>query len=142
MSPFLATVESDGRLRFDTADKARMHRHLGRLSGKRVEVSIRQQRKQRSLDQNAYLHAEPFLKLAAAWGESVARTKLICMGAFWGWEPCRITGHLLPVKAHTSDMTVAECTTFIDWLIAWALTDHGVEVDEPNGEQERTEDAA
>lgn len=134
MTPLLAVVGPDGRLEFDGLHKARLRRHLSGLIGKPVEVVIRQRRKKRSTDQNAYLHAEPFLKLAAKWGESVARTKLICMGEFWGWEPCRITGALLPVKAHTSDMTVEECTTFIDWLIPWGLTEHGVEILEPSGD--------
>lgn len=88
----------------------------------------------RTLKQNAFLHAEPFPKLARAWGESVERAKLICMGAFWGWEPVSVKGQrvFLPVKAHTSDMTVQETNTFIDWLIPWALTEHGVEIHTPD----------
>lgn len=100
--------------------------------GKYLDITIQLHRegpRKRSLDQNAYLHAEPFPKLAKAWGESIARTKLICMGQFWGWEPCKVTGLLLPVKAHTSEMTVEECTLFIDWLIPWAADDpHYVEI--------------
>lgn len=98
-------------------------------------VIIRERKAQRSLNQNAYLHAEPFLKLAAAWGESVARTKLVCMGEFWGYEPCKRTGLMLPVKAHTSDMSVQECKTFIDWLIPWS-NEEGVDVEEPRRWQE------
>jgi hypothetical protein len=88
----------------------------------------------RTLKQNAYWHAEPFFKLAQAWGESIARTKLIVMGEFWGWEPCKVQGIrvFLPVKAHTSDMTVAEGTLFLDWLIPWALQEHGVEIHTPD----------
>jgi hypothetical protein len=98
-------------------------------------VDTKPARRKRSLDQNAYLHAEPFPKLAAHWGESPARTKLICMGEFWGYEPCKVTGLLLPVKPHTSDMTVEECTTFIDWLLPWALQEHGLAI-YPPGERE------
>jgi hypothetical protein len=84
----------------------------------------------RTLKQNAFLHAEPFPKQAKAWGESVERAKLICMGAFWGWEPVTIKGVpvLLPEKAHTSDMTVAETNLFIEWLVPWAAQEHGVEI--------------
>lgn len=119
----------DEDLRVDIRDEIRSFR------GRDIDITIEPHRvgpRKRSLDQNAYLHAEPFPALAKAWGESVARTKLICMGQFWGWEPCRVTGAVLPVKAHTSDMTVAECTTFIDWLIPWALTEHGVEIHTPD----------
>jgi hypothetical protein len=108
-------------------------RHCG---GDLADVDPSPRRRKRSLLQNAYLHSEPFPKLAAAWGESVARTKLICMGEFWGWEPCRVTGVLLPVKAHTADMSVAEATTFIDWIQSWAIQEHGVEVFPPEREQE------
>jgi hypothetical protein len=88
----------------------------------------------RTSKQNAYLHAEPFPKLAKAWGESVERVKLICMGQFWGFEPTRVKGiqMFLPVKSHTSDMTVAETATFIDWLIPWAAEEHGVEIHTPD----------
>lgn len=108
---------------------------IAEFDGEQIDVVIMRHRRRRSLDQNAYLHAEPFPKLAKAWGESVTRTKLICMGAFWGWEPVNVGGNikvLLPVKAHTSDMTVEECTTFIDWLLPWALEEHGVEIRLPN----------
>lgn len=82
----------------------------------------------RTLKQNAYLHAEPFFKLAKAWGESIERTKLICMGEFFGWEPCKATRVFLPVKAHTSDMTKEECSLFLNWLIPWAAEEHGVQI--------------
>lgn len=88
----------------------------------------------RTLKQNAYLHAEPFFKLAKAWGESVDRAKLICMGAFWGWQTVTVHGMpvTLPVKVHTSEMTKEECTVFLDWLIPWAAEEHGVEIRLPD----------
>jgi hypothetical protein len=106
--------------------------YIRTFDGKRISITVSAYKAQRSLDQNAYLHAEPFPKLAKAWGESIARTKLIVMGEFWGWEPCRITQALLPVKAHTSDMTVEECTLFIDWLLPWAIQEHGVAIQLPD----------
>lgn len=103
-------------------------RHCGAEWG---EIDPTSGHRKRSDAQNRYLHKEPFPKMAAKFGESVARTKLILMGEFWGYEPCKVTGVLLPVKVHTSEMTVAETTTFIDWLIPWALMEHGVEIDLP-----------
>lgn len=84
--------------------------------------------------QNRYWHAEPFLKLAEAMGESVDRVKLLTMGEFWGWENRSIGGRVvtLPVKAHTSDMTVKEGTVFLDWLIPWAAEEYGVEIHTPD----------
>jgi hypothetical protein len=84
----------------------------------------------RTLKQNKYWHAEPFLKLAKHWGESVERAKLICMVKFWGWETCPKTGLRIPVKEHTSQMTVEEGTVFLDWLIPWAA-EQGVQIHTP-----------
>lgn len=93
----------------------------------------------RTLKQNAFLHAEPFPKLAKAMGLSVNQTKFVVMTTFWGWEPVTLRGVrlMVPVKVHTSDMTVAETNTFIDWLVPWAMEEHGVEIilpDEWRGE--------
>jgi hypothetical protein len=125
---FVGGVDTRGHL--DPDARVQIADYLRTFPGMTVDVVIRKHRKQRSLDQNSYLHAEPFPKLAKAWGESVERTKFICMGQFWGWEPCAVKGVrvFLPVKAHTSDMTVEECTTFIDWLLPWALEEHGVSI--------------
>ncbi len=88
----------------------------------------------RTLAMNRYWHAEPFLKLAKAMGLSVNHAKLVCMGEFWGWQ--RVTvGPLtvdMPVKVHTSDMTVEEGTVFLDWLIPWAARHHGIQIHTPD----------
>lgn len=123
---FVGPVDTRGRLDVDV--RGQIAEYIRTFPGQQIDVVVRKHRRQRSLDQNAYWHAEPFPKLAKAWGESVERTKLICMGEFWGWEPCRISRQFLPVKAHTSDMTVEEGVTFTDWLIPWALQEHGVEI--------------
>lgn len=127
---FSGQVDERGQLNREVREQ--VAEWIRTFAGRRIDIGIRQHRRQRSLDQNAYLHAEPFPKLAAHWGESIARTKLICMGEFWGWEPCKVTRCYLPVKAHTSDMTVEECTHFIDWLLPWALTEHGVAITLPD----------
>jgi hypothetical protein len=122
------------RVVLDNPDRYRFE--VGQLKdGAQLVVSVEPHepgKRKRTLKQNAFWHAEPFFKLAQAWGESVARAKLICMGEFWGWEPCKVTGHMLPVKAHTSDMTVEEGTTFLDWLIPWAAEEHNVEIRLPD----------
>ena len=131
---FVGEVDAGGKL--DSDVRAEVSLYLRTFAGMTVDILVRKHTRRRSLDQNAYLHAEPFPKLSAAWGESITRTKLICMGEFWGWEPCKATRAYLPVKAHTSDMTVEECTTFIDWLIPWAAEEHGVEIQLPEDWQE------
>ena len=96
----------------------------------------------RTNKQNAYWHAEPFLKLAKKWGMSVNHAKLTCMGEFWGWRTVTVgpvTVHL-PIKVHTSDMTKEEGTVFLDWLISWAAEAHGVQIRLPD-EWEKAEAA-
>lgn len=130
MTPLVGLVDAKGEL--EPAVVRRVREAIRMFAGVTVDVIVRKHVRKRSLDQNAYLHAEPFPKLAAKFGESIARTKLICMGEFWGYEPCRVTRQFLPVKVHTSEMTVEECTTFIDWLIPWALQEHGVVIRMPD----------
>jgi hypothetical protein len=128
---FHGDVTADGRLELDGGERQRRGQYLRYLRGKRVEVEIRQARTKRSLDQNAYLHAVPFPILAAHFGDSIEGVKLDLMGECWGWHQSPVTGRWLPVKPHTSAMTVEECQFFIDWLIPWAMTEHGVEIPLP-----------
>lgn len=113
-------------------EKELRHQWLETLAGQEVEIIVRRVRVQRSLDQNAYLHRHPFPILAEYFGDSLEGVKLSLMGEMWGWKTCPITGREIPVKPNTSDMSVEECTLFIDWLIPWALTEHGVEIPLPS----------
>lgn len=123
---FTGPVDTRGHLDPDT--RAYVADYLRTFPGQQVDIIVRKHRKQRTLKQNAYWHAEPFVKLAKKFGCSVDAAKLAVMGQFWGWEREPITGHEVPVKAHTSDMTVDEGTLFLDWLIPWAAEEHGVEI--------------
>ena len=105
------------------------------------DLVLKPHQAQRSLDQNAYLHAEPFPKLARHFGCSVEQVKHDLMGECFGWVESKIApGRLVPFMPHTSQMTVKQCTFFIDWLIPWALTEHGVSITLP-GEWQQTEAA-
>lgn len=121
---FFGTVTAAGK--FQLGDKAGVSAHLKTLAGEAVEFTIRKRRTQRSVDQNAYLHAEPFPKLADHLGYSMEEVKLVLMGECFGWHD--VGGHTLPVKPSTSSMTVEEAQYFIDWVIPWAMTEHGVHV--------------
>lgn len=105
------------------------HDHLRTLSGCHVDVIVRKKREQRSLDQNAYLHAVPFPLIAAHTGYSIEEVKLVLMGECWGWH--ELHGHSVPIKPHTSDMTTEECSLFIEWLPPWALEHLGVQIPLP-----------
>lgn len=101
-----------------------------------VVVRIEQPVANRTLAQNAYLHAVPFPILADYFGCSVEDVKYDLMGEKWGWQPSRLDpDRLVPVKPSTSSMSVDECRDFIEWLIPWALEKFNVSVPYPSEDQ-------
>jgi hypothetical protein len=90
-------------------------------------------RPQRSLDQNAYLHAVPFPIIAEYVGCSVEDIKYDLMGEKWGWKESAINSNrMVPVKPSTSSMTTAECSEFIEWLIPFANEKFGLSIPYPD----------
>ncbi len=77
-------------------------------------------RPQRTLLQNAYLHAVPFTLLAEHTGYTIPEIKLVLMAECFGWHTDRISGREIPIKPSTAEMTKTEADYFIDWLIPWA----------------------
>jgi hypothetical protein len=108
-------------------DRTGFGRAVKTLEGKHVIVTLTDQR---SLDQNAYLHAGPLPIFADYMGCSVPEAKYYLMGECWGWHT--VGGREIPMKPSTSEMTVAECRHFIDWLLPWALEKHNVELPLPD----------
>lgn len=109
-------------------DEDRYQKTLKALAGKRVEWVIRKPQDKRTLDMNAYLHAKtgPFRLLAEHFGDDIEGVKYDLMGECFGWVKGPVSGRLIPVKAHTSDMTREESAYFVDWVIPWAAKNHGV----------------
>lgn len=106
---------------------------IWRMKDGPVVIKIERPASKRTVDQNAYLHAVPFPILAEHFGDSVEGVKLDLMGEKWGWKPSAVDpSRMVPVRPSTSSMTVEECTEFIEWLIPWAATEHGVLIPLPN----------
>lgn len=116
---FTGTVDDAARLTLTERERDQRRAWLETLKGRDVEVVIRRRRRQRSTDQNALIHAVA-TALAEHCGVSLGEMKVLLMGECWGWRTVR--GHEVPVKPHTSDMTVEEATDFIDWLLPWTAT--------------------
>ena len=127
---FRGTVKAPGR--FFADDQVRFQGFLHAHQGQRIEVVLREPQPQRSADQNAYLHAQPFRIIAQHTGADVADVKLALMGHCWGWTYSALAGREVPVKPHTSDMTVKECDYFIDWIVPWALEHLELTIPLPN----------
>jgi hypothetical protein len=128
---FSGKVSDDGTLQLSEDEKFARRQHLLNLAGKDVDVVVRRKRSQRSLDMNAYLHAVPFPILADLFGDDIEGTKWSLMGECFGWKRCKVTGRDVPIKPHTSEMTVEESTYFVDWLIPWAQMNHGAVIPLP-----------
>lgn len=101
---------------------------LAKLAGKRVEFVLRKPKSKRSLDMNAYLHAStgPFRLLADHFGEDMTGIKTALAGECFGWIYSKAAGREVPIKPHTSEWTIEESKYFVDWVIPWAATEHGV----------------
>ena len=128
---FHARVSDDGELlQLEPSERQRRRDYLRFLAGKTVEIVIRRPHVQRSRDQNAYIHAVPIPILAAEFGYTIPEMKFVLMGACFGWKT--VAGHEMPIKAHTSEMTVEECTQFIEWIVPWAMVNHGITIPLPH----------
>lgn len=100
------------------------------LAGKNVEIVVRRERVQRSLDMNRYWHAVPFPLLAEYWGEDIETTKLLVLGECFGWRDLK-DGKRIPMKPSTSALTVEEGSHLTNWMPPWAMTNFGVEIPLP-----------
>ena len=119
---FVGRVDTAGRVRLN--DIGLFYRWTRTLTEQVIEVVVRKRRTRRTLDQNAYIHAVPIPMLADHFGNTIPEMKLALMGECWGWKRDPATGKELPIKPHTSEMDVEECTHFIEWVIPWAATEH------------------
>jgi len=127
---FSGRVSDDAVLVLFDTERTQRRTYLRTLVGQDVEVIVRKKRTQRSLDQNKYLHAVVFPLLADHCGYTLSEIKLVLMGECYGWH--EVAGRELPIKPHTSEMTVDECTHFIEWVIPWALEKFDVHIPLPN----------
>jgi hypothetical protein len=108
-------------------DRSGFGKAVKTFEGQNVVVTITDQR---SLDQNAYLHAGPLPIMADWMGCTIPEAKYYLMGECWGWHT--VAGKEIPIRPSTSEMTVAEARYFIDWLIPWALDRHDIELPLPD----------
>ena len=118
------TIQS-GRVELDS--EAQYRSLVRNMPEGRYTIKVEKYVPQRSLDQNAYLHAGPLPVLKREFGyDSTEELKRDLMGECWGWTTSPITGRQIPMREHTSDMDVQEFSHFIDWLIPWAMVKWGI----------------
>jgi hypothetical protein len=131
---FHASVTEDGRMQLE-ASEARMRRnYLTRLAGKRVDVIVRVHRSRRSLDQNAWWWGVGLPVIAAALGydrhEHAALHYALIEECFGTTFDPRI-GRTVP-NARSSQLDTKQFSEFMEWVVRWAATEHGIVVPLPN----------
>lgn len=96
-------------------------------------VEIKEYRKQRSNEQNAYIHAVPFALICEHTGYTIDDMKEYLCGEFTGWETYEVMGKKKqrPIQT-TSQMDTRVMTNFIDWLQWWASSTLNLRIPSPN----------
>ena len=84
-------------------------------------VEVKEYRKNRTSEQNRYLHAVPLKIICDYTGYDLDDMKTYLCGEWTGWQTYEIMGQKKkrPVKT-TSEMTVDEMSRFIEWIPFWA----------------------
>lgn len=131
LTPIFHGQVVEGRLVLSPFERVLRRIHLQRLEGQAVDVEVRRHRSKRSRYQNNYLHGVVARILSEHFGYTVSEIKLILLGECFGWKTDPISGRELPVKVHTADLTVEECSELIEWTVQWALVEHGVVIPPP-----------
>ena len=108
--------------------------HIDYLSSARSwVVTIKEYRKKRSLDQNAYIHAVPLKIMSDHTGYTMEEMKEWLCGEFTGWEVYEVFGlkKQRPIKT-TSQMDTAEMTRFIEFMQWFGSSKLNLNIPSPN----------
>jgi hypothetical protein len=130
--PKLGKTEVEARNREERL--ANVHRQIDQLSpAKPWQIEIKVYVKPRTDAQNRYFHAVILRDISAETGNDVTHLKACLMGLCFGTVEIDLGGKQMevPVKG-TSDLNVSEFNHLIDWSIAFAARECGLEIPYPN----------
>ena len=101
---------------------------------KEWSVEIKQYRRKRSLDQNAFMWGVPLKILSEHTGHSPDDMREYLLGEWSGWQEYEIEGRTFtkPVKNSTSQLTTLEFTKFLEWIEMWSAHKLGISIPRPN----------
>ena len=133
MTPiFVGRVTEAGKLMLDSPLVFRAH--LGRLREKRVEVTVRRERIQRSLNQNAWAWGCAYPILAESLGYDLHEHEDLhyalvekCFGSHYD-ERMKTT---VPNK-RSSGLTTKEFSDYMEWLVRFAAMELNCQIPLPN----------
>lgn len=118
---FKGLVTPQARLVLRETERQRRQEWLQALAGHEIELVIRRQPRQRTLDQNNYLHAVPFRMMHEASGMTVDEVKRLCLAAKFGTVGIDDIGWPIPLIAHTSSLNVEQADSLIEFLPSYSL---------------------
>lgn len=97
------------------------------------KVEITEYRKQRSTEQNAFLHGVPLKILSDHTGYTLDEIREYLAGEFMGWEEYEVFGKkkVRPIKS-SSQMDTSEMTKFIEYIQWWASSTLNIRIPSPN----------
>lgn len=118
---FKGLVTPQARLVLRETERQRRQEWLQLLAGHEVEVLVRRQPQQRTLDQNGYLHAVPFRLMHEASGLTVDEVKRLCLAAKFGTVGIDDIGWPIPFVQHTSSLDVHDADSLIEFIPSYSL---------------------
>jgi len=100
---------------------------------KKWAVEIKEYRRKRSNDQNAYIHAVPLKLISDHTGYTMEEIKFMLCGEFTGWDHYDMFGktHWRPIRT-SSQMDTLEMTKFIEYMQWWGSTNLNLYIPSPN----------
>lgn len=116
-----------GRLEFPEDTKRLMRQWVGTLNGTVVDVTIQPHRKQRSIDQNAYIWGVAYPVLAEALGYDHHEHEDLhyaLIAKCFGEHFDKRIGAMVPNK-RSSKLTTREFSEYMEWLVRFAAVDCG-----------------
>lgn len=123
---FRATVDEAGALR--PREVGRWAGYLAKLRGKDVEVTVRPERKHRSLKANAYLWGVVYAAASEWSGHDAEELHEVFKGRFLPMRQVVMpTGELLDAPGSTRELDTEAFSEFVNKVIRW-LAEQGVHV--------------
>ncbi len=126
---FRGSVDESGTFKPD--DAAGLRERFKAFTGKRVAIIVKAHVAQRSLNQSNYWWGVPVPMLAEHCGYTPSQMHYALLGECFGYRVGPM-GQPVPNKPSSSDLTTAEFSHLIEWVLTWGPTELGVNIPAPN----------
>jgi len=135
LAPVFYGRNESGTLHVVPSERARQARYLEALGDCEIEYVIRKRRSKRSVKQLRWWRGIGLPLIARELGYDKHEEDSLhyaILAVYGGTTTDRITGQTVPNIAHSGDLSTKEMAAFIEWVVRWASTEHGIYVPLPN----------